>query len=251
MNTITLLSDLGEQSILVMLARGRLAGLPSVHAIIDLTHGIEPGDLRQAAYVMGEVISSFPESTVHIAGIGNSPEVIASTIHGQIIVSPNHELISMIPGFTGDVRFVQCESDEWHPLPGKLSEAAMEIVQLGGNLEKWGETLTGYETKDMPLAVITDSNLKGTVIHIDGAGNVFTNISASDIERLTQGKPYRVILSRHEWADNVSHRMIEGRDGMINCSFSAGNHLVVSVNNGSAQKLLGLKKGAVISVEKI
>ena len=234
-----------------MLAKGRLAALKPTPLIIDLTHGIEPGDLRQAAYVLGEVMHEFPPSTVHMAGIGNSPEVIATKIGEQIVISPNHELISMIPGFKGKVRYLSMDAREWHPLQGKLPLALEKLWDLELDLEKWGENFDSYETKDMPLAVIGEKELKGIVIHVDGAGNIFTNIKRGDVERLSQGNPYRIILSRHEWVDEISSKMHDGRNGAITCSFSSGNHLVIAVNSGNAKQLLGLNKGSIISIEKL
>lgn len=251
MSTITLLSDLGPQSPVVIMAKGRLSALPGNPAIVDISHQIEPGDLREAAYVFGEVVHAFPTDTLHLMAFGLGGTIYIGRSSGQVVMSPSAELLSLLPENDGVIRKMEVGRQGWHPLTGSLIGSATGWFEDPRNFDQWGESVDQPETRTMPASVMNAEELKGTVLHVDGAGNAYTNIHKTDLERFAQSGRYRINLSRHEWVDTVSESFNAGRLGDITCSFSDGGHLVVVINNGDAGKLLGLRKGSIITIEYI
>ena len=63
MGIITFLTDFGVKDPYVGIMKGVVLGLNPNATIVDLTHQVEPGDIIQAAHIMGESFSYL--SAVH------------------------------------------------------------------------------------------------------------------------------------------------------------------------------------------
>jgi S-adenosylmethionine hydrolase len=98
--------------------------------------------------------------------------------------------------------------------------------------------------------VLTATNLKGNVIHVDGRGNLYTNIHLNDIEAFSLGKRFRIVLSRHEHINKMVTHAGEVEPGDTACFISDQNLLTICVNRGNASRLLGLEKGSHVLLEK-
>ena len=57
---VALLTDFGADSYYVAQMKGILIGLNPGLQIFDVTHSISPQNIRQAAYVLSDCVSSFP-----------------------------------------------------------------------------------------------------------------------------------------------------------------------------------------------
>ncbi|HPP06922.1 MAG TPA: SAM-dependent chlorinase/fluorinase, partial [Syntrophorhabdaceae bacterium] len=70
---ITFLTDFGTKDSYVGQMKGVVLSINPRAKIIDITHEIEPQDIREAAFVLKEYYPYFPEGTIHVAVV--DPEV--------------------------------------------------------------------------------------------------------------------------------------------------------------------------------
>jgi len=66
MAAITLLTDFGISDEYVGIMKGVILGIEPRASIVDLTHGIEPGDIEAAARMISSSYRFFPAESVHI-----------------------------------------------------------------------------------------------------------------------------------------------------------------------------------------
>jgi len=63
---ITLLTDFGLDSHYVAQMKGVLYDLADAPEIVDISHSVRPQNVRQAAFIIDQVVDAFPRDTCHI-----------------------------------------------------------------------------------------------------------------------------------------------------------------------------------------
>src|SRR5690242_13168646 len=91
---ITLITDFGDRDSYVGAMKGVLLTILPHARIVDVTHQVEPQNIRQAAATLSEVYPFFPVHTVHLVvvdpGVGSSRNPIAvETSHGKFVAPDN------------------------------------------------------------------------------------------------------------------------------------------------------------------
>ncbi len=80
--------------------KGVILSINPQATIIDITHGIAPQDVRQAAYLIPHACRYFPQQTVHIVvvdpGVGSSRAIIALRAQGHTFLAPDNGVLSLL-----------------------------------------------------------------------------------------------------------------------------------------------------------
>src|SRR4051794_28037311 len=97
---ITLLTDFGISDYFVGAMKGVMLGIcPDAH-LIDISHQVEPFQIRQAAWMLEQLVPCFPVGTVHLAvvdpGVGSERRPILAEVAGQFFVAPDNGLLSEV-----------------------------------------------------------------------------------------------------------------------------------------------------------
>jgi hypothetical protein len=66
-------------------------------------------------------------------------------------------------------------------------------LSLGIAPEAFGETINDCVELHWPTILRTETTIEGEIVYIDGFGNLFTNIRAEDLEKLS-GRPLRITV---------------------------------------------------------
>ncbi|MGD0485083.1 MAG: SAM-dependent chlorinase/fluorinase, partial [Gemmatimonadales bacterium] len=78
---VTLLTDFGTADGYVAEMKGALLARAGGATLVDVTHEIPPGDVAEAAYLLGRTWRAFPDGTVHLAvvdpGVGSGRRALA------------------------------------------------------------------------------------------------------------------------------------------------------------------------------
>jgi S-adenosyl-L-methionine hydrolase (adenosine-forming) len=94
MSIITLLTDFGIADHYVAEMKGVVLSRASSATLVDVTHGITPGDVRSGAYVLGRTWHRFPPGTIHVAvvdpGVGTARAALALSAHSHLFVGPDN-----------------------------------------------------------------------------------------------------------------------------------------------------------------
>ena len=124
------------------------------------------------------------------------------------------------------------------------------------NLETFAEAVNKYKKALIPKAVIEEFIVRGIIIHIDSFGNLITNISKADFERLPQDAPYSIKFANEKYyIDHISETYNAVQQGERVALFNENNLLEIAINRGARQStggadiLFGMKLGDRLRIE--
>lgn len=271
MRIITLTSDMGTQDYYVAAVKAAILGQSPEVQIVDITHHIQPFDIAQAAFVLKNVYRSFPIGSIHVAGIDSektnplqnpgSPLVrhVIVKYDGHYFIGADNGIFSLFlqknPDGVFEIDFGLTDEDYTFPVKTVFARAASMIAN-GKEPESFAKPISELNQRTV-LAPTTNPNLIiGTVIYIDGYGNVITNITRELFERQVNGQSFRILLrgGSHE-IDEIRKSYNEVPDGEVVALFDSSGHLEIAINKGvegnggGASGLLGLRLGDTVRVE--
>ncbi len=254
MGLITFLSDFGVSDHYVAAVKARILLVNPEAKIVDITHQIKPFDIIHGSYVLGAVFRDFPEGTVHLFGVDSfstaTTRHIAVKLEGHYFVGPDNGLLSLISE-EAPKGMVALELEDGLSSAFPLKEicaAAAARLSLGEALPKVGTYTSGLERFISRKPRLTSDQIIGHVLHVDGYGNLVTNISREDFEKRTAGRKYTIRVARERFKE--VHQAISDVDyGDCYLIFNSRNVLEVGINKGNASQLLGLHFESLISVQ--
>ena len=123
----------------------------------------------------------------------------------------------------------------------------------GGTMEIIGTEIADFEVKSTELkAVIEKDMIRGVVIYVDAYGNAITNISKEVFEGVQKGRNFSILFGREdEQITIISAKYKEVPPSEKLAIFGENNLLQIAMNQGKANKLLGLNLHEIIRIEFI
>ena len=263
--TLTFNSDFGYRDTYVAEVKGVIEACCSDVHIIDLTHGIEQGNLIAASFVLLSAAKYFPMGTVHLAvvdpGVGTSRKIIVVNTGEYTFIGPDNGILYEAADSDG-IKIIWAVDIErfLKKLPDAFvkNEVIIKILEQGVSSTFHGRDLfaplSGYvlnglsmgdiahEVRSMEKIEISKPTVKGNkifgkVIYIDRFGNLITNIpntlARQDGEVFIKTK--RKMISIGELAGTYA-RVSRGQPLPVTGS---RGYVEIAVNCGSAADYFG------------
>ncbi len=276
MAIITLTTDFGEKDYFAGATKGAIyTELPDAK-IVDISHGVSPFNILEAAYIIQNAYASFPKGSIHIIGIDSEinkeNKHIALKLDDHYFICANNGIMSMICSEITPEKIVEINIHDKiqssFPVLDIFVKVACHIAR-GGTLEVIGKTISNIKPIRNVIPYVNDDKTQiiGSVIYIDNYGNVVTNIKRSFFETIQKGRTFEISARNHKfkkiylkYSDIVNFdvpeekRHDEGR-GMV--VFNSGNFLEIAVYKsnsatvGSASTLMGLSLMDTVSINFI
>ena len=260
---ITLTTDFGTDDAYVAAMKGVILGINPGATIVDISHSIEPQNIRQGAFVFSTAYSYFPQDTVHLVvvdpGVGGPRRAIILETDNAIFVAPDNGVLSYIIQASAGKRisratlmklppelqaFEITNPKYWHR-PVSSTFHGRDIfapvaahISLGTPLNELGQAIASVHVFPLPRPQPdADGNLTGHVLHIDHFGNLITDITNQD---LPSGK-FRIEVAGHK-ISSLS-QSYEPAQELLAIIIGSSGYLEIALNGGSAARLLGSKLG--------
>lgn len=255
MALVTLLTDFGTQDPFVGEMKGVLHSVVRELTVVDITHGISRGNVREAAWVLRKAAPWFPPGTCHLVvvdpGVGGSRRALAAEAGGHRFVGPdNGVLLAALDAAGGAaiheiaVREVDRERrgttfdgrDRFAPVAGRLA-AGEALEQLGPAIDdpvRPGVFAPGPE----------EGGWSVEVIRVDRFGNLVT-VAEERFLRDELGEDWRKARVRvgSTWIEGVQVAYCDVAPGRALLAIGGSGVLEVSVRDGSAAAELGVRAG--------
>jgi S-adenosylmethionine hydrolase len=239
------LSDFGADSHYMASFRGAMHQVDLPLDFIEITSGIEPFDIVEAAYLSNMVYEDFAPGTIHILAtnvVATSLERhLAAEYNGHYFLAPDNGTLSLIFGeyFT-----------DYYVIPSVSGEQKIQNVYLPfvksllalKDLSLIADKAENVNVKTRLNPVNDGIELRGTVIFVDHFGNAYTNIAQQEFNTFVGDRGYTINLSLHSKLSNVSNNFADVQEGDPLCYFSDHGYLVVAIKKSSALALLNLRK---------
>lgn len=257
MHIITLTSDWNENDHYIAALKGKLLSACPDARIIDINHSIKSFNTSNAAFIVRNSYSHFPENTIHIIAVNSEPapdgELLAARKDRHYFICADNGILGLLGG--PEPEEVITLTDQYNEDPDTFialsvfARAACELSR-GTPLAKLGSPAESYD-RQIPLrATIEDTTITGSVIHIDSYQNAITNISQDLFNRVGEGKAFKIyIRAKNYMVDRINKRYNETEPGELLAIFNSSGLLEIAIRNGNAAGLLMLNINSTIRVE--
>ena len=259
MAIITLTSDLGSKDSYLASVKGSIYSELESAKIVDITNDIEPFNIQQAAYVLRNCFKDFPQGTIHVISIDDEltikNEHLAVKANGHYFIGADNGLFSLLLNEMKAEKIVRLnisQSTNCMTFAAKniFVPAACHLAR-GGTMEIIGTKVDDFEVKSSELkAVIEKDIIKGMVIYVNGYGNAITNISKEVFKEVQKGRSFSILFGREdEQVTIISAKYKDVSPPEKLAIFGENNLLQIAMNQGEANKLLGLSMYEIIRIE--
>jgi len=261
---IALLSDFGVKDPYVAEMKGVILNICPEAEVVDITHEIEKFNVKMGAFVLASASRYFPEGTIYVAvvdpGVGTERRAIIVKTAKALLVGPDNGLL-MLAAQNQGIKNVYEIKNPRYMLP-KISRTfhgrdifapAAAYLARGIPPEDFGPEITDYIVPTYGNPVIKGKNVKGEILHIDGFGNLITNISREILERihLKEGGFLKIRFQDKVFEFRLCRAYGEVAEGKPLAIIGSHDFLEFSVNLGDASKFFGLKVGDKFELEKL
>ncbi|HTS99311.1 MAG TPA: SAM-dependent chlorinase/fluorinase [Streptosporangiaceae bacterium] len=256
---ITFITDYGLEDGFVAACHGVAARIAPATRIIDITHLVQPGDVRRGAAVLAQTVPYLPPS-VHVAvvdpGVGTARRGVAVVAGESVMVGPDNGLLSWAVAALGGASraFQLTNGDLWlHPvsptfhgrdifMPVAAHLAAGQDPSAAGDEIDLADLVTLPE----PTSRVRDGEAEGEVMSVDRFGNVQLSIVAADVSRLGIGfgSPLVVRAGRRQLTVPFMETFASVAPGEVVAFTDSAGLISLAVNAGDAAGQLGLPPGA-------
>jgi S-adenosylmethionine hydrolase len=262
---ITFLTDFGLEDDFVGTCHGVLKRIAPESQIIDITHGIRPGHILQAALTLANTLPYMP-SGVHLAvvdpGVGTGRRPLAlRDAEGRLHVGPdNGLLIPAAERFGGVVEAHELANPKYaldsvsRTFHGRdLFSPAAAHLSLGVALGELGPPVDpeALVRLDLPEPEVGQSRIRATVLGVDRFGNIALNLSREHLDSVSVVPGMRVELAArgNRYYAVAARTFADAPTGELILYEDSYRSVAIAVSRGSAAAVLGVDEGAEIVLQ--
>ncbi|HQU83523.1 MAG TPA: SAM-dependent chlorinase/fluorinase [Pyrinomonadaceae bacterium] len=248
---IALLTDFGTRDYYVGAMKGVILSINENANIIDISHEIEPQNIRSASFVLANCFQNFPAKTIFVAvvdpGVGSERKAILVETDKYYFIAPDNGLLSFVFENVENFRIFELTNREFfaenvsNTFHGRDIFAPVAAhLSLGISPEMFGNRVNNYkvikQTKDFENAEI---------IHIDRFGNLVTNLRQENL-------PEKFAIEIGETLINKICRFYaEAEDDELIMILGSSGFLEISAKGSSAAEILSINRKTKLLVKPI
>ena len=262
---IVFLSDFGLQDEFVGTCHAVVARRAPGARVIDLTHGIPPGDVLRGALILAGALAYLPDDAVLLAvvdpGVGGSRRPVAvRSGTGRFLVGPDNGVLSLAWPHLGDaVEAAAITSPEVVLRPTSstfhgrdvFAPAAAHLAD-GGDLRSVGETLDPDTLVriEAPRPTVAPGSLTAVVLAVDRFGNVQLGAEAADLDAAGLGRASALAVRAGTTTSKARRASTDGDagEGELLLLIDSSGRLALACNRGDAAGELRAAPGDTIEV---
>jgi len=256
---ITLLTDFGLKDSYVASMKGVILRINPQSTLIDITHQVSAHHIEEAAFVLASAYSTFPKGTIHLSvvdpGVGSSRKPVLLVTQNYFFIGPDNGLFTLATkkekvkqavALTNRKFFLSQVSATFHGRDIFAPVAA--YLSLGVEPKAFGKRIESWATIPFPEPTFKEGKLVGEIIHVDGFGNLVSNIDQQQLSQFSKGCSF-VVRTGGRTIQGLRKGYWEGKKNELISLFGSGGFLEVSIREGNAQKKLKAKKGDPVQIK--
>lgn len=256
---ITLTTDFGSKDPYVAEMKAVILSISPNATIVDITHEIDKFNIRMGAYVLASASPYFPEGTIHVTVIDPSVgtkrrPIIIQTEHASYVGPDNGVLV--LAASNHGIRHIY-EISSRNLMLSKISATfhgrdifAPAAAHLAKDVrqEEFGSEIYEIFTPDFARITRRKNMIVGEVIHIDGFGNIITNLGEKELKPLKITRAVNIKLKGTRLKLKLCKAYAEVEQRKPLALIGSHNFLEISINQGNAAKFFKIKSGDKITV---
>lgn len=253
MPLVTLTTDYGLLDPYTASFKGELWCQTADLQLVDISHNVNNFDIVQAAFIFKNAWPSFPAGTIHLLTVNDLATARRNYLllrqFDQFFLCPDNGILHLIfESLHGKIYRLSFDKKADKSIGQQL---ALVVDQLSRKLplEQIGKPTEETVRRLTLQPVITNRQIRGTIIYIDNYDNAISNISRRLFDQVGQGRPFEISFKRHPALTRLSNDYDEVDIGDPLCLFNRAAYLKIAVNMGKAASLLGLRLEEMIQID--
>jgi len=254
MPIITLLTDYGLRDSYVAEMKGAILKLAPNVTLIDISHNVDSYSVREGAFLLARSVPYFPDRTIHVSvvdpGVGGERMSIIIKTSKALLVGPDNGLLAPAAERLGVQKVYQITDRRL--LPERVSDVfdgrdtfgpVAALLAKGMLPSSFGSETKEYVRIPSFEAKVSDNSIEGSVIHVDGFGNLVTNISIGILDKMgvKTGKRMEVVVSGRRFLVPYVRSFSSVPVGELLALVAGGGYLELAVNQGNAKRTIGIE----------
>jgi S-adenosylmethionine hydrolase len=254
-NIIALLTDFGTKDYFAGALKGVILSINRGAQIVDITHEIEPQNIKSASFTLRACYRNFPRKTIFVAvvdpGVGSERRAVLVDTGEYFFIAPDNGLLSFVfdeaPEFrvialTNEKFFAANISSTFHgrdvfaPVAAHLSKG-VKPNEFGAGIEDF------VRFEETAPRKISETEIEAEIIEIDRFGNLITNLKREDLP----GKFALEIGERR--IEKLQNYFAEAETGEIFMISGSAGFLEIAAFHDSAKNILRAEIGQKITVK--
>ncbi|MEZ4229691.1 MAG: SAM-dependent chlorinase/fluorinase [Polyangiaceae bacterium] len=252
---LTLLTDFGLSDPFVGIMHGVVLQRAPGTRIVDLTHHVQPQDVRAGAFYLRHAFHWFPRGTVHVAvvdpGVGSQRRALVVSVQGHCFVLPDNGLVGEVlalarrRGDQAEVRAIDTGSPALgldlasHTFHGRdlFAPVGARLVAGLAQAEVGPEVHEVVPTPNQAVLKLANG-FEAEVVVVDHFGNGITNLELAEYcpAALKEPKRFRVRVQHLDLP--LVRTYSEVADGELCALVNSFGTLEIAERNGSAARQL-------------
>jgi S-adenosyl-L-methionine hydrolase (adenosine-forming) len=251
---VVFLTDYGSADEFVGVCHAVIARLAPEARVIDLAHGIPPGDVLAGAVVLASAVPYAPEDSVYLAvvdpGVGTERRGLALQAGRAVLVGPDNGILSLAADALGGIdRVVAIDPDR--VAPGPISATfhgrdvfapAVAMLAAGVLLEDLGDPAdpasVGRVVVEEP--VVERGRLETAILGVDRFGNVRLAARPEHLGRAGLGELVAMVRGEDVHPVRVVRTFADLGPDELGLLEDSGGWLALVRNGSSAAESLGV-----------
>lgn len=259
---ITLTTDFGYRDSLSGIMKGIILGINPEVTIVDISHGVEKYNIKEAALTIGMSYRNFTAGTVHVVvtdpGVGSSRRPILVATEDYYFIGPDNGVFTMVYDEAERLEVIHLTAEHYFLPNRSMTFHGRDIfapvaawLSKGVTITNLGDPVSDYSTIHMPKPTMpTNNTIDGEIIYIDHFGNAISNIKYSDLISLMgevgDKKGLKVLMKGRQI--EIKDYYAQGEDRDICAILNSMNYLELFVYRGDASKEFNIKVGDSLGV---
>ena len=253
---VSFTTDYGTSDGFVAACKGVIAGIAPAVRVLDITHEVEPHDVRRGGAVMAHTVGYLP-TAIHLAvvdpGVGGSRRAVVLVTGNGLLVGPDNGLLLPAADVLGGVVAAYELVEPRYQLPevsmtfhGRdiFAPAAAHLAN-GVSPAEFGPAATDLVRLPSPRSSVVDGRLSSEIVGVDRFGNMQLAAGPDDLAALgaRAGDTVRVQLRRSVVDGHLGATFSDVPAGSLLVHVDSSGQVAVAVNGGSAAEALGGQVG--------
>lgn len=258
---ITLMTDFGWNAAQAVMKGVILSITPEV-ILVDVSHTVAPQNIADGARTFGYSAPHFPPHSIHLCvvdpGVGTHRRPIAARLGSQIYVGPDNGLITPVYQLAQQagepIEIYHTDQPKYwlpkvsHTFHGRDIFAPVAAhLAAGVPLDSVGSRIADPVLIALPQPKRTPTGVQGEIIHRDQFGNIWTNIRATDLDKLNAFTVHAGDTEIRSFVTTFGERAPGDLITYLNSEGSLG----IAVVNGNATQRLGAQNGDPVEVRSL
>ncbi|MFO8077201.1 MAG: SAM-dependent chlorinase/fluorinase, partial [Thermoplasmatota archaeon] len=222
---------------------------PDVYCV-DISHDVAAHNVKEGAFLLRSVVPHFPRGTIHVAvvdpGVGTPRRGIVVATRRHVFIGPDNGLLMPAARLFGDFAAYEITNKDLFKKPVSDTFHGRDIftpiaahILNGLPFEQIGPRIQDVIDISFQQPSILDNMIMGAVLYVDRFGNIVTNISSNQMQRMAHSGD-ELTLQMNDQRKKIPFVNTYGaveKKGLLALIGSSG-FLEISVNQGDASELL-------------